>query len=60
MTSPPTQTQRDAYHHAGTEFTELLVELRALIRDDLTGLEKKLEAAGAPWTPGRIPDWEME
>ena len=60
VTSPPTQTQRDAYRHAGTEFTELLVELRAMIRNDLTRLEEKLEAAGAPWTPGRLPDWEME
>ena len=60
VTSPPTQTQRDAYRHAGTEFIELLAELRALIREDLTRLEEKLEAAGAPWTPGRVPDWEME
>ena len=21
-------------------------------------LEKQMEAAGAPWTPGRIPDWK--
>ena len=60
VTSPPTQTQRDAYRYAGTEFTELLVELRTLIQDDLTRLEERLEAAGAPWTPGRIPNWKME
>ncbi|UCC32535.1 MAG: hypothetical protein JSU86_09675 [Phycisphaerales bacterium] len=60
VTSAPTQTQRDAYRYAGTEFTELLAELRKLIEEDLTGLEEKLEAAGAPWTPGRIPNWEME
>jgi hypothetical protein len=30
------------------------------VEQDLFALEKKLEAAGAPWTPGRIPDWEME
>ncbi len=60
VTSAPTQTQRDAYRYAGTEFAEALAALRKLIEQDLTGLENRLEAAGAPWTPGRIPDWEME
>jgi len=60
VTSPPTQTQQDAYRHAGTEFTGLLLELRTLIKEDLTRLEEKLEAAGAPWTPGRVPDWTIE
>ncbi len=59
-TSPPTQTQRDAYRHAGTEFEPVLADLRALLSDDLERLEAQLEAAGAPWTPGRIPVWEME
>ncbi len=60
VTSAPTQTQRDAYKYAGTEFTKVLAELRKLMEQDLTQLENKLEAAGAPWTPGRIPNWEME
>jgi len=34
--------------------------LRTLMEKDLKELEARLEAAGAPWTPGRIPDWEME
>ncbi len=59
-TSAPTQTQRVAYQHAGTEFAEVLAELRTLMEMDLVQLEAKLEAAGAPWTPGRIPTWEME
>jgi hypothetical protein len=60
VTSPPTQTQRDAYQFAGEEFREVLAELRQLIEKDLTQLEGKLEAAGAPWTPGRVPTWQME
>ena len=59
-TSAPTQTQRDAYRLAGEEFSSLLSELRDLIEQDLAGVEKKLEAAGAPWTPGRVPTWSME
>jgi photosystem II stability/assembly factor-like uncharacterized protein len=60
VTSPPTQTQHDAYRYAGGEFTALLADLRKLIETDLKGLEDRLEAAGGPWTPGRIPVWEME
>jgi hypothetical protein len=25
---------------------------------DLAKLEKEMEAAGAPWTPGRLPEWQ--
>ncbi len=59
-TSSPTKTQRDAYGYAGEAFTKALADLRELIEDDLAELERKLEAAGAPWTPGRIPNWQME
>ena len=59
-TSAPTQTQRDEYRYAGTEFSDVLAKLRVLITEDLVRLEAKLEAAGAPWTPGRVPEWEME
>ncbi len=58
-TSAPTQTEQDAYRIAGAEFSEVLVELRKL-NTELVVLEDKLESAGAPWTPGRIPEWEMD
>jgi len=59
-TSAPTQTAHDAYRYAGGEFTGVLAELRQLIEQDVAGIEQKLEAAGAPWTPGRIPTWKPE
>jgi len=59
-TSPPTRTQRDAYRFAGEQFTRVLADLRTLVEVDLKATEAKLEAAGAPWTPGRLPDWNME
>jgi photosystem II stability/assembly factor-like uncharacterized protein len=59
-TTGPTQTQRDAYRYAGGEFAGVLADLHALIEKDLAQLEARLEAAGAPWTPGRIPTWRME
>jgi chromosome segregation ATPase len=57
-TSRPTQTQVDDYNAAAQEFQEGLRSLRSLIEGDLAKLEKAMEAAGAPWTPGRIPEWK--
>ena len=54
----PTKTQRDAYTIASQELSEELVKLRALIEEDLRSLEKALDLAGAPWTPGRLPEWK--
>lgn len=57
-TSRPTQTHIDSYSVAAQEFAQELAKLRTLIETDLAKLEKALEAAGAPWTPGRLPDWK--
>ena len=58
--SAPTTAERDAYRIAGRTFAPLLADLQNLIRSDLANLENKLEAVGASWTPGRVPDWSME
>jgi hypothetical protein len=57
-TARPTQTQQNQYTAAAQDFEGVLVQLRQLIEVDLARLEKQLEAAGAPWTPGRIPEWK--
>ena len=53
----PTQSHVDDYNIAAGEFTVELDKLRALVEVDLAKLEKDMEAAGAPWTPGRVPEW---
>ena len=58
--SAPTQTNIDAYRIAGKAFGKTLADLQRLIEQDLVALEEKMEQAGAPWTPGRVPRWEME
>jgi hypothetical protein len=58
--SRPTQTQANQYAAAAQDFEGVLTQLRQLIEVDLSRLEKQLEAAGAPWTPGRIPDWRNQ
>jgi hypothetical protein len=57
-TSRPTQTQIAQYAAAAQDFETTLAQLRQLIEGDLARLEKQMEAAGAPWTPGRIPEWK--
>ena len=56
----PTHTQEEAYRIAGQEFGPVLDGLRQLVEVDLKRLEEQLEAAGAPWTPGRVPRWQPE
>jgi photosystem II stability/assembly factor-like uncharacterized protein len=56
-TARPTQTQMNQYAAAAQDFEQALSQLRQLIEVDLARLEKQMEAAGAPWTPGRIPEW---
>jgi photosystem II stability/assembly factor-like uncharacterized protein len=57
-TARPTQTQMNQYALAAQDFEQTLGQLRQLIERDLANLEKQMEAAGAPWTPGRIPEWK--
>ncbi len=56
--SKPTGTQKDAYAIAGKEFTAELTKLKQLADVDMPALEKKLDGFGAPWTPGRLPNWD--
>ena len=59
-TAAPTTTQQKAYDIAGEEFSGLLGRLRTLVEKDLVDLQNAMNAAGSPWTPGRVPDWRPE
>jgi hypothetical protein len=53
-------THRRNYEIAAKDFAPVVTGLRTLILTDLTLLENAADAAGAPWTPGRVPDWKPE
>jgi len=53
----PTQSHVDSYNIAAAEFVEQLGKLHTLVEVDLNKLDKDMEAAGVPWTPGRVPEW---
>jgi hypothetical protein len=55
-TQAPTATHREALAFVEREAGPLLDRLRKLIDVDLANVEKRMNALGAPWTPGRIPD----
>ncbi|HEV7767750.1 MAG TPA: glycosyl hydrolase [Thermoanaerobaculia bacterium] len=57
-TSPPTNTHREALAIAEQQFVPLLAKLKQAVEVDLAAIEKELNAMGAPWTPGRIPEWK--
>jgi photosystem II stability/assembly factor-like uncharacterized protein len=59
--SAPTTTHQRNYEIAGRAFEGTLERLRVLVESDMRGLGEALEAAGAPWTPGRgVPKWSFE
>jgi photosystem II stability/assembly factor-like uncharacterized protein len=49
----PTATARTSLEWGREAFEVFMPDLRARIDNDLAALEAALEAAGAPWTPGR-------
>ncbi len=58
-TCPITETAKRGYEIAATAYERLQEDLRTLIEVDLKKLGDELEAAGAPWTPGRgVPVWK--
>ena len=58
-TCPITETVKRDYEIAADGFEKLLENLRLIVEEDLKKLGDELEAAGAPWTPGRgVPRWK--
>jgi len=55
-TAPPTATHRESLELALAQAAPLLERLRQLIAVDLAEVEKQMNALGAPWTPGRVPE----
>lgn len=60
VTAPPTKTEQEGYRYAAEAFGKQLAALRTLADTDVKAFEAKLESAGAPYTPGRLPEWKAE
>ena len=55
-TAAPTNTFNKSYEDAASKFDEILNSLK-LIDNDIKLVETTLEKNGAPYTPGRLPEW---
>ena len=56
-TSEPTTTFYHLYDVASAQFDEILISLRS-IGEEVKQMESDLEKYGAPYTPGRLPEWK--
>jgi len=59
-TGAPTQAMRDQYQIAAEKFGPVYNRLKRLVNTDLPNLQNKMDKVGAPWTPGRLPDWSSQ
>lgn len=56
-TLPPTKAHRESFKIAEESFGQIINKLSQIASNDISKLEKALENAGAPYTPGRVPQW---
>jgi photosystem II stability/assembly factor-like uncharacterized protein len=56
-TSAPLTSSRKDYAIASKQLTQAIADLKA-ISADIQAIEKNLEQAGAPFTPGRVLEWK--
>lgn len=54
----PTGTQKESYEIAVKVFGPELTKLKQLSEVEVPTLEKQLDLLGAPWTTGRLPNWD--
>ncbi|MEI6574953.1 MAG: glycosyl hydrolase [Bacteroidota bacterium] len=59
-TTTPTQTMQQDYVIAANAFGPVLASLKKFQDIDIKELETALEKLGAPYTPGRLPEWKMK
>lgn len=59
-TSAPSQVHVDNYNIASEELSSFLTQLKKVVDVDIVSLESALEQAGAPWTPGRFPQFNKK
>ena len=56
-TSAVTQTQKDQFTLLEEEFPPVLEQLKRISEVELPGIEQEMDQIKAPWTPGRLPEW---
>ena len=55
-TAPVTKTEKDQLNIVKDELPAIITEMKKIATETIPEIEKEMDTAGAPWTPGRIPD----
>ncbi len=58
-TSSPTQTMQDGLKILSLMFEPVYNEIKKIRTSGLQQLYAELDRLGAPWTPGRLPEWKQ-
>jgi len=58
-TSAPGKSQHDSYLIISEELAPLLIQLKKISGQEIPQLEKDMESAKVPWTPGRILEYQQ-
>jgi len=56
--SAPTETMKQSLQIAEDQFGELYPRIKEIGEVDMETIQNKLETAGAPYTPGKLPEWK--
>lgn len=57
VTLPTTKAHRESFKIAEESFGQIINKLSRIASNDIGKLEKALENADAPYTPGRVLQW---
>jgi len=55
--SLPTRIVLETYQDVASEFSTALAKLRVIAKEEMPAIERALDAAGVPHTPGRFPEF---
>lgn len=59
-TSAVTQSQIDIFEILKEEVPPIIEEMRTIQNVSIPEIEKELDRMGAPFTPGRVPEWHID
>ncbi len=57
-TSDPTETMKEQYDLTVEAFKPVYDRVKVILENDILKLESELDKYGAPYTPGRLPEWK--
>jgi hypothetical protein len=54
----PTETMKNSLRQAEQDFDPIYEKIKKIGETDMVALAQKLDAAGSPYVPGKLPEWK--